>query len=197
LLDGVIFYDFLRTIKGAAMKCLMNAWAEHEKVIFLWFKKNLKSHELAEDLSQELFIKSMQTSDKFCDLEDSKSWLFVMAKNLFIDHLRKNKQKVISIDEINSDDHFIEAEDEPAVVLQLQHCLPKVLPKLSDSERYIIESCDLNGMSQKEFARVNGISYSTAKSQLQRARKKLEAILTQECGVRYQEKKVCCFNGGK
>ncbi|HIP76270.1 MAG TPA: sigma-70 family RNA polymerase sigma factor [Psychromonas hadalis] len=179
------------------MKCLLNAWQDHEKIIFFWLRKNLKNHEQAEDLSQELFIKAMKNSELFCGVDDAKSWLFVMAKNTLIDFLRKNKQCIVSFDDLNSEFEAPEIKETQAAVLQLQHCLPKVLPKLNDADRLIIESCDLQGLSQKEFAKVNDMSYSTVKSQLQRARKKLEATLIQECEVRYQENKVCCFKEEK
>ena len=45
----------------------------------------------------------------------------------------------------------------PAMV-QLQRCLPQVLVKLTEQDRDVIEQCDLNGMTQKDYAEKHQLS---------------------------------------
>ncbi|SNX49581.1 RNA polymerase sigma factor RpoE [Vibrio thalassae] len=45
--------------------------------------------QLARELGQEVFLKVMSNSQKFCSLTDGKAWLFKVTKNHFIGRLRK------------------------------------------------------------------------------------------------------------
>ena len=80
-------------------------------------------------------------------------------------------------------------EDFPApmqdtdTVDQLTACLPRVLSELSGEDRDAITCCDLQGMSQAEFAVLSGLGLSAAKSRLQRARQRLKTRMTQACQV--------------
>ncbi|SNX49582.1 RNA polymerase sigma factor SigZ [Vibrio thalassae] len=47
---------------------------------------------------------------------------------------------------------------------QLQTCLPRILPKLSDDDRHIIEMCDLNGLPQLDYAQKYGLTLAATKA---------------------------------
>jgi RNA polymerase sigma-70 factor (ECF subfamily) len=57
----------------------------------------------------------------------------------------------------------------------LTACLPRVLSELAGADRDAIIACDLQGMSQADFATSQGLSLSAAKSRLQRARNQAQA----------------------
>ena len=61
----------------------------------LWLatKQTQSPHE-AEDIMQEVFLKAMENSERFCTLQDGKSWLFKMTRNHFVDQLRRKIQSV-------------------------------------------------------------------------------------------------------
>ena len=70
---------------------------------------------------------------------------------------------------------------------QLTACLPRVLSELSAEDREAITRCDLQGMSQAEFATASGLGLSAAKSRLQRARQRLKTRMTQACQMRLDD----------
>jgi RNA polymerase sigma-70 factor, ECF subfamily len=85
-------------------------------------------------------------------------------------------------------------DDAVLAVDSLASCLTRVLGELSDEDRDAITECDLNGMSQEDYARKLGLSLPGAKSRIQRARKRLRAQLTQSCQVTLDPLgQVCCF----
>ncbi|WP_211091907.1 RNA polymerase sigma factor [Vibrio agarilyticus] len=164
----------------------MLAWHETEPMLYGWLLKQTQSHHETEDIMQDVFIKAMQNSERFCTLDDSKAWLFKMTKNRFIDLVRRK----VASDELAD----IDAPREVAPVMtQLQSCLPRLLPKLKDEERHIIEQCDLNGMTQKQFSEQNLLSLPATKARLRRARLVLKQHLEQECQVERDRSGVCCF----
>ncbi|MDF2155373.1 sigma-70 family RNA polymerase sigma factor [Vibrio sp. CAU 1672] len=164
----------------------MQAWNHAEPSLYGWLIKQTHSHHEAEDIMQEVFLKAMSNSERFCSLQDGKSWLFKITKNHLIDNLRR-KIQAVDIDDLPAPSDVVPA------VARLQHCLPKVLVKLSDQERDVIEQCDLNGMTQREYAQRHQLSLPAVKARLRRARAELKSILITECKVTQDQTGVCCF----
>jgi RNA polymerase sigma-70 factor (ECF subfamily) len=69
-----------------------------------------------------------------------------------------------------------------------------VLGELSAEDRDAITCCDIEGMTQKDYAARIGLGIPAAKSRVQRARARLKARLTEACQVTFDESgDVCCF----
>lgn len=168
------------------MKCLMKAWGEIEPVLYGWLMKQTQSQHETEDIMQEVFLKAMSNRERFCTLDDSRSWLFKITKNHFIDYLRRK----VDCKDIGE---FVAPDNVLPVMTQLQTCLPRLLPKLSAKDRHIIEECDLNGLTQLEYAKRNRLSLPATKARLRRARLELKDKLINECQVKQDHTGVCCF----
>lgn len=169
--------------------CLIRAWAAHEAALRGWLQRQSGEHALAEDLLQDVFLKALRQGQRFCALENARAWLFEVARNTLTDHLRSRRATV----ELPED--LIAADTEaPAPVEGLAQCLPRVLGELSPEDRDAITCCDLEGMSQADYAARLGISLPGAKSRVQRARARLKAQLSSACQVKLDEQgHVCCF----
>jgi RNA polymerase sigma-70 factor, ECF subfamily len=61
----------------------------HDVFQFLFYM--VKSKEQAEDLVQEVYIRVLKAYDRFEGKSSEKTWLFSIAKNVAIDHFRKQK----------------------------------------------------------------------------------------------------------
>ncbi|MFN3751646.1 MAG: RNA polymerase sigma factor SigZ [Thiobacillus sp.] len=171
------------------MKCLMKAWDENETELRNWLRGRLGNAHDAEDMLQDLFLKAMRQDKHFCEIANARAWLFEVARNALADRLRLKKEQV----EL-PDDLVAEHEETPAVE-SLSACLPRVLSELSDEDREAITRCDLEGMTQEEYARLKGLSLPGAKSRVQRARRRLREKLTAACQVRFDAAgNVCCFS---
>jgi RNA polymerase sigma-70 factor (ECF subfamily) len=173
------------------MNCLMRAWSIHETELRGWLHRRLSNPRDTEDLLQDLFIKALRQDKKFCEIANARAWLFEVARNALADRLRVKR------DQIELPDDLAAEQDEPAAVESLAACLPRALSKLPEEDREVITRCDLDGMSQQDYARLKGLSLPGAKSRVQRARRRLRDELTQACGVRFDEAgNVCCFVPG-
>lgn len=170
---------------------LMKAWLENEKALKNWLITKTGTLGDAEDILQDVFVKALQKKERFYTLDNASSWLFKMAKNNLIDQHRKTLLEIGSVAEQSVE------EDQSVAVVNLQHCLRKVLPELGDQDKHIIEACDMNGLTQADYALQNSLSLSAAKSRIQRARKKLRVQLIESCDVKFDEKGVCCSKAEK
>lgn len=173
------------------MKCLMQAWQQNEPAIRAWLLSKTRSVEQTDDLMQDTFLKALQHPEKFCSLADSKSWLFKMVRNTWIDQYRTHHATEPLTPEVISDT-TISTDEIKAPIVDLQSCLPRVLSELCEEDRDVIQCCDLNGMTQADYARLRAISTAGAKSRIQRARLKLKQHLTVACQVKLDNQRVCC-----
>src|ERR671937_3286802 len=70
----------------------------YERPVFSLIYRMVRDRETAEDLSQETFIKVLNHIDRYRPEFKLSSWLFKIANNVAIDHLRKRTVETISID---------------------------------------------------------------------------------------------------
>lgn len=170
------------------MNCILRAWDSHESELRAWLRSRLGNPHDAEDMLQDLFLKAMRQDKKFCEIDNARAWLFEVARNALADRLRLMKEQV----EI-PDDLVAEHEEMPAVE-SLAACLPRALSELSEEDIDAITRCDLDGMTQEDYARLKGLTLPGAKSRVQRARKRLREHLSEACQVKFDGAgKVCCF----
>lgn len=122
---------------------------------------------LAEDIVQDVFLK---VHDKLPQLKQSdkiSSWIFRIARNAITDHFRR-KSRTISAMDLDWGPDVVTLND------CVTSCLGEMLKTLPEKYRRALELAELEGMSQLELAERLAISYSGAKSRVQRARRILK-----------------------
>lgn len=163
------------------MNCLTTAWTAHEPELRGWLRRRLANPAQADDLLQDLFLKALRQGERFCSVQNARAWLFEVARNTLADHLRVARNTVELPDDLSA------PADEADTVDTLTACLPRVLSELSADDRDAITLCDLQGMSQADFAAARGLNLSAAKSRIQRARLRLKQRMTQVCQVQLDD----------
>ncbi len=113
-----------------------------------------------------------------------------MTKNVAIDAYRKQARYQSLYDE---PEQLGDDTEEESVIASLEGCMRRVLNELDVESREVIESCDIRGLSQGEFAIEKGISLVAAKSRIQRARKKLRNQMVSKCQIRFDDLGVSGF----
>lgn len=173
----------------APRPCVLAAWEQNQPELRGWLTRQLHGDRaLVDDLLQTVFLKALGQGQRFCAVEHARAWLFTAARHAVIDHFRLQKPQVPVPEELSED-----FEPSPPVDA-LAQCLPRALGELDPQDAEILRRCDLEGMTQTEYAERHGLSISGAKSRLQRARRRLEAHISRECQVRRDEDgRVCCF----
>jgi RNA polymerase sigma-70 factor (ECF subfamily) len=121
------------------------------------------NNQLAHDLCQDTFIKVLENIAKLKEPERFKSWLFRMAKNLYLDHVKSSKNKghvgMESVPDLQS------AEDKETA-LEIRQALSHI----ETEERILLLLVDLEGHSYGEAAQIVGITEDALRSRLHRVR---------------------------
>ena len=142
-------------------------WADN---VFRFIVKNLRHEEDARDVVQTAFEKLwMARAD--VDAAKSKSYLFTVAYNAMIDHLRKAKR--VYLREEFSDE--LRVSDKP--VHNARKVLEEALARLSETQRSLVLLKDYEGYSYEEIGQITGLSSSQVKVYLHRARIQLKEYL--------------------
>lgn len=133
----------------------------------------------AEDLLQEIFLQVHRKLDSFRGQSSLGTWLYRLAMNLCVDHLRSRQTKSAGMTE------SLDAASNDA---KTPHAAGALNPTRLDLERAIAAlppGCreafllhDVEGFEHKEIAEILGVAEGTSKSQVHKARMKLRAMLT-------------------
>lgn len=134
--------------------------------------------EVAEDLTQEVFLKLYRNPRAFDPRGRFMTWIFAVARNACIDWLRLKKLPVVPVGASSDDDDpslepatlAAYAPDETALHHELQTRMQEVLGRLSDKLREVFLLCAVQGLSYEDAATVIGCPVKTVSSRLSRAR---------------------------
>lgn len=161
--------------------CVIKAWRTHESELRGYLIHRLGDSHLAEDMLQEVFIKAMRQGANFCSLNNSRAWLFQVARNALVDYQRLHHETI----EVPDDIPAPETHTEP--INALSECVMRVLTELAPEDRDILQQCDLNGIKQQIYAQEHGLTLPAAKSRLLRARQRMRETLATNCQVSFDE----------
>ena len=146
------------------------------------------NREDAADLSQDAFIKAFQSIHRFGGQSSFFTWLYRIAVNSTLSHLRKARLRAFfSLERVDSDEpvskEIIAAltdktgADRDAYVRELQEKLNDAMQKLSIKHRTVVTLFEIDGLSHQEIAEVMDCSVGTVRSRLHYAKQLLQSEL--------------------
>jgi RNA polymerase sigma-70 factor (ECF subfamily) len=145
----------------------VNQYADN---VYRFIMKNLRHEEDARDVVQSAFEKMWRNRENV-DPEKSKSYLFTIAYNQMIDHIRKVKR--IKLKEDFAEETRITEQPQS----QLKKILEEALGRLNETQRSLVMLKDYEGYSYEEIGQITGLSESQVKVYLHRARIQLKNFL--------------------
>jgi len=177
-----------RVLKGD-----VNAFAEiidkYRDRVFRYVYAKFGNHDEAMDITQEIFIMTFESLEKFRRESKFSTWLFSIMVNYCKNHQKKaNRFRSVSIDKVHGDDYEFQLTDEredterQVIDRDSLRIVKEELFNLSDDYREILVLRDIEGLSYNEISRVLGISLSNVKVRIHRGRELLKERL-QEKGL--------------
>lgn len=135
--------------------------------------KRVKDMSLTEDIVHDVYLKVQSKSDQLRESEKVAGWIYRITSNVIADHFRK-KTKGVNPGDLDWDSETPNFNECVAGYLKL------LLATLPDKYRIPLELTELEGVSQLALADRLGISYSGAKSRVQRARQMLKEEISKQ-----------------
>jgi RNA polymerase sigma factor (sigma-70 family) len=138
--------------------------------VYRFILKNLKNEEDAKDVVQSSFEK-MWMNKEIVENVKCKSFLFTVAYNTMIDHIRKNKRIVLK------DDFGETALGSNNQQQNTKRILQEALSRLNERDRSLVMLKDYEGYNYAEIGEITNLNESQVKVYLHRARLQLREYL--------------------
>lgn len=165
----------------------------HGKGVFTYLIRLTGRKEMAEELTQETFLTALRKIGFFRAGPDGglKAWVFRIATNLAVDHLRREKRVIFTSTDDDGDDgdggkpksEVADESQSPQTEmerLQFSQALSAALLELTSAQRMIFLLKEQEELSLLEISRVCGCSENAVKQGLFRARAALRKKLCVE-----------------
>jgi RNA polymerase sigma-70 factor (ECF subfamily) len=162
----------------------------YERPVFSLVFRMVRDRTMAEDLAQETFIKVLNNIDRYDPDFKFSSWLFKIANNLAIDHLRRRQLPTISMhgapdattaSRIEATAFEIASDGESALdeleARELGTAIEKAIASLRPEYRSCIMLRHVEGRSYEEIAATLDLPLGTVKTYIHRARHELRKAL--------------------
>lgn len=159
--------------------------SRYKDSIYFMLLKMVNNKADAEDLTLEAFGKAFMRLEQYSPKYAFSTWLFRIASNNCIDHLRKKKMKTTSIDQSEDDEGiatiFLTSTnlnpEQEAIRKQKMKMMRELVEKLKPQYKMLIELRYFQDLSYDEIAVKLEIPLGTVKAQLFRARTVLKDII--------------------
>ena len=172
-------------IDALIQRCLAGdqaAWEEivrtHRRKVFNIAYKFTGRHDLAEDLTQDVFIKIFKSLGTFDRRANFQTWLVSVSRNLCIDHYRsvRKEREAIDRDVDPGDLAPVSGSASPHAALEARDrrtLLQRGLSELAPTLKQAVLMRDIQELSYQEIADKLGLPEGTVKSRINRGRTEL------------------------
>ena len=140
----------------------------HESAISGYLYRVVGDTQGAADLSQETFFRAWQRFSQIRDFERPRAWLFRVATNLALQHMRKRSSPIHSANALDA--QFEPSESDPRRRVALRDLVRETLLELPPRPRALLVLREAYGFTAEEAANALGMSLTAAKVALWRVR---------------------------
>jgi RNA polymerase sigma-70 factor (ECF subfamily) len=172
-------------VESLIQRCLQGDQAAWESLVRQYWRKVFNvaykfvgTHEAAEDLTQEIFLKIFRSLETFDRRANFQTWLISVSRNLCIDHYRSVRKERETMDTSVDPNELTPASTDagPMAAIEQQDrvaLLRKALRALPDTLRTAVMMRDLQELTYQEIAERLRLPEGTVKSRINRGRTEL------------------------
>ncbi len=140
----------------------------YQQPVWRYLQRLVGDDSLAEDLTQEVFVRVFHGLDTFAGRSRFSTWVFSIARNTGVDALRRRDRRPRVVGDVSVD---VAGSSDPARGLELD----AALEELSLAHRDALLLVEVFGLSYREVADMTGTAEGTIKSRVHGARQRLHA----------------------
>jgi len=156
---------------------IINIWNDLNKALINFINQKIKNSEISKDVSQDVFVKVFLKLDTLKNKDKIIPWVYQITRNEINTYFRK-----LEFGEEQEVEDKLEILDKN-LTPEFSKCIQPMIDNLPLKYQEAIKLTEIEGVSQKELAKTLDISYSGAKSRVQRGREMLKALLQDCCTI--------------
>lgn len=162
---------------------IVQSWNESSEKLLGFIVSKVHQKEDAEDILQEVFIKSINKLDTLRPDTNLNAWLFAVTKNTINDYFRKNSKNFTS----QIQEEIVEDESSEFSIQDNFCCLEPHINELPEKYKTVILLSEIEGKKHKEISEELGLSLSAIKSRVVRGRELLKEKFVSCCKYHLNE----------
>jgi RNA polymerase sigma-70 factor (ECF subfamily) len=173
----------------AAMESLVK---RHKVRIYNFVLRQVGHRETAADISQDVFLRVAQKASEFKHEARFSTWLYTIARNLCIDHLRKQQHRrhpsldqelsseggTTTLGDLVSDPHPRSSVERGASATQVRQSILRAVAELPPEQKEVFLLREIGNLPFKEIAEVTATGENTVKSRMRYALERLQKALS-------------------
>jgi len=161
----------MEAVKNGELQQASFLFDRYHKRIFNFLRQLSNDTMLAEDLTQNVFLRLIKYRNSYREGNRFQSWIYQMARNVFADHYQANKNKAGNyVDVEKMSDRISDTEESPDEREELLH---RSMAKLSDEQRELLVLTRFQHLKYEEVAAMMDTTVANIKVKVHRAIGKL------------------------
>jgi RNA polymerase sigma-70 factor (ECF subfamily) len=167
--------DAFRRRDARAIRAL---YRDYGRLVYAITHRVLKHRELAEEATQQTFVRAWQAADQFDPNRDMGPWLATIARHAAIDVVRREARRpTTALDALGDADRAVVVRPPDPETLDAMWRVRAAIDELPTEEATIVRLQHLDGLTHAEIAERLSIPLGTVKSRSRRAHRHLMALL--------------------
>jgi RNA polymerase sigma factor (sigma-70 family) len=162
----------MEAVKNGDLQQASTLFERYNKRIFNFLARLAMDRTLAEDLTQNVFLRIIKYRGSYKEGARFQSWIYQVARNVFSDHYQAHKNKYSDFVDVEKlKDNMAETEDEPWE--EKEKLLHRSMAMLPDEQRELLVLTRFQHMKYEEVAQIMNTTVANIKVKVHRAVAKL------------------------
>lgn len=176
--------DEVRGDGGPPSAEVVRVLADNHRRFLAFLERRVRSREVAEDLLQEAFVRSLDKADSIEDTRTVVAWFYRVLRNALVDHYRRGgvEQRLFAAGG-EGPEPVDPATEDPELFAEVCRCAGELVETLKPEYAAAVRRVDLDGLSVGEYAREARITANNAGVRLHRAHRALRKQVALSCGT--------------
>jgi RNA polymerase sigma-70 factor (ECF subfamily) len=163
----------MEAVKNGDLQRASVLFERYHKRIFNFLARMAMDRELAEDLTQNVFLRLIKYRTSYRDGARFQSWIYQVARNVFSDHYQIHKKKAGSFIDVEKMSDHLQDPDEGVAAEEREKLLQRSMALLSEEQRELLVLTRFQHMKYEDVATIMDTTVANIKVKVHRAIGKL------------------------
>lgn len=163
----------MEAVKSGDLQQASVLFERYNKRIFNFLARMAMDRELAEDLTQNVFLRIIKYRNSYREGARFQSWIYQVARNVFSDHYQAHKNKFSDFVDVEKVSDHLQDPEENEAVDEREKLLQRSMAMLNEEQRELLVLTRFQHMKYEEVAVIMDTTVANIKVKVHRAIAKL------------------------
>jgi RNA polymerase sigma factor (sigma-70 family) len=159
----------MEAVKNGNLQQASLLFERYHKRIFNFLARLALDRELAEDLTQNVFLRIIKYRGSYREGLKFQSWIYQVARNVFSDHYQANKNRFSNYVDVEKVGDHMAADDDTQEMDEKEKLLHRSMARLSEEQRELLILTRFQQMKYEEVAAIMDTTVANIKVKVHRA----------------------------